>query len=215
MYKLSDRATLSNTLYYIRGKGYYEQFKSDTDYRVYDIDPPYRRPAIAPTPADLVRQQWVQKNQNGWNPRLDIEHRRGTHSIGGSFYYFDSDHWGQVVWAQNITGPLDPRYRYYQYCGKKYVGSFFVQELYNLNNRLSLQATAQLRYQRYRFDQEKMGAFKGFDYDVDWLFFSPRLGVNVALTEQLNLFGNFAVSSRTPTDAAIYDANDNLLRPAS
>ena len=71
-----------------------------------------------------------------------------------------------------------------------------------------------MRYQRYKFDQERMGAFKGFDYDLDWLFFSPRLGFNLALTEQLNLFTNFAVSSRTPTDAAIYDANDPNILPS-
>ncbi len=217
-YRLSDNATLSNTLYYIRGKGYYEQYKDERDYREYNISPlltnidpetgePY-------TDGDVVRQQWVQKNQTGWNPRLDVTHEKGMHSVGGSFYYFDSDHWGQVVWAQNINGALDPRHRYYQYYGKKYVASVFAQEYYKLTEKLGAQMTAQVKYQKYDFDQDRMGAFLGHDYSLDWLFFSPRAGLTYNISNRLSLFGNFAVSSRTPTDAAIYDANDPYILPS-
>ncbi len=206
VYKLSNRATLTNTLYYIRGKGYYEQLKYDADYRLYDIMPPYRDPSD--TVGNLVRQQWVHKNQYGWNPRLDIEHSRGTHSVGGSFYFFDSDHWGEVVWAEHLRNALDPRYKYYQYSGKKYVGSFYVTESYAITEKLRGQATAQLRYQRYRFNQVRMGEYVGYRYDLDWLFFSPRLGVNYALDPHTSVYVNAAVSSRTPTDAEIYEAGD-------
>jgi len=206
VYKLSDRAVVSNTLYYIRGKGYYEQLKPDGDYRMYDINPPYRDPAD--TIGNLVRQQWVQKSQYGWNPRLDIEHRRGTHSIGGSFYYFDSDHWGQVVWAEHVRSPLDPRYRYYHYFGKKYVGSIYGTETYAMTEKLRGQATAQIRYQRYKFDQVRTGEFPGYRYDLDWFFFSPRLGLNYAFDPYTSAYISAAVSSRTPTDAEIYDAGD-------
>lgn len=217
-WRLNDRTTLSNTLYYIRGKGYYEQFKSGRDFFEYNISPtitgidtstgqPFRS-------GDLVRQQWVEKSQYGWNPRLDIDHKRGKHSVGGSFYYFASDHWGQVVWAQHIDGLLNPRNRYYQYDGKKWVGSLYAQEQLELTETISAQLTAQLRYQRYRFDQDIMGAFKGFDYDIDWLFFSPRMGINYRLSERTNLYSHFAISSRTPTDASIYDANDPFTLPS-
>lgn len=208
-YHFNDRVTLTNTLYYIRGKGYYEQLKTDANFTEYDLT------AYSDSSSgDLVRQQWVTKNQTGWNPRLDIEHARGRHSVGGSFYYFSSQHWGQVVWAKNISGSLDPRHRYYEYFGKKWVGSFYGQEYYRLTSRLSTQLTAQLRYQRYKFDQAKMGAFKGFNYDVDWFFFSPRVGLNYAVNDNVHLYTNFAVSSRTPTDASIYDANDPTILPS-
>ena len=206
VYKLSERATLSNTLYYIRGKGYYEQLKRDADYRLYDIMPPYRD--AADTIGNLVRQQWVYKNQYGWNPRLDIEHKRGTHSIGGSFYYFDSDHWGNVVWAEHLRGAFDPRYRYYQYSGKKYVGSLYITETYAMTDKLKGQTTAQTRYQRYRFSQIRMGEYPGYRYDLDWFFFSPRLGLNYAFDSHTSGYVNAAISSRTPTDAEIYDAGD-------
>ena len=206
--------TLTNTFYYIRGKGYYEQLEtlsSNADFVEYGIDTAF----AALDTANLVRQQWVYKNQWGWNPRLDIEHTRGSHSLGGSFYYFDSDHWGQVVWAEGITDPnYDPRQRYYQYYGKKWVGSLFAQEYYKLTDRLAAQLTAQVRYQRYSFNQDRMGPYKGYAYNVDWLFFSPRLGLNYRATDNLSFFANAAISSRTPTDASMYDANDPYVMPS-
>jgi len=208
-YKINDRMTLSNTLYYIRGKGYYEQFKDDRDYFEYNLTS-----FSDSSSGHLVRQKWVTKNQVGWNPRLNVEHEKGSHAIGGSFYYFDSDHWGQVVSAQFLDGAIDPTHQYYNYTGKKQVGSIYGQEHYRFNDKLSAQATGQLRYIRYDFDQVKMGAFKGYDYVVDWLFFSPRIGLNYKVTDQTNIFANFAVASRTPTDEAIYEADDPWLMPS-
>jgi iron complex outermembrane receptor protein len=218
VYRINDRTTLSNTLYYIRGKGYYEQLKDDQELSLYGIDPAQveidTNTGLPYEEGNLVRQQWVKKNQYGLNPRLDIEHEHGRHTLGGSFYYFESNHFGQVVWAQHISGFVDPQYKYYQYYGDKILGSIYAQEYYRINERLSTQVTAQLRFQRYKFDQEKMGAFLGHQYDLDWLFFSPRVGFNYQLTDRLSLFTNFAVSSRTPTDASIYDANDPEILPS-
>jgi len=208
-YKVNERMTLFNTLYYIRGKGYYEQFKGNRDYSEYNLGS-----LSDSSSGDLVRQKWVTKNQVGWNPRVNIEHKKGSHSVGGSFYYFDSDHWGQVVSAQFLNRAVDPTHRYYNYTGKKQVGSLYGQEHYKFNERLNVQATGQLRYIRYDFDQVKMGAFKGYDYVVDWLFFSPRIGANYKVTDEASLFANFAVSSRTPTDEAIYEADDPWLMPS-
>ena len=208
-YRFNDRITLSNTLYHIRGKGYYEQFKDDRDYVEYDLT------ALSDSSAgDLVRQKWVFKSQFGWNPRLSIEHSRGTHNLGGSLYYFESDHWGEVVQAEFLNGVLEKGTRYYDYAGKKYVGSLFATEDLRLTDKLAGQLTAQLRFQKSQFDQERAGAFKGYDYDIGFLFFSPRIGISYAVDTNLNLFANFAIASRTPSDGAVYEADDPWKLPS-
>lgn len=208
-YRLNENMMLSNTLYYIRGKGYYEQYKKDRSYVEYNLTN-YSDSASG----DLVRQKWVTKNQVGWNPHLTVEHSKGRFVVGGSFYTFSSHHWGQVVSAEFLQGTVDPTHRYYTYYGKKKVGSLYAQELYHLTDKLSLHTAAQLRYIHYNFNQEKIGAFKGYRYSLDWLFFSPRIGVSYAVTPKLSLHTNFAISSRSPTDDAIYDADDPWLLPS-
>jgi iron complex outermembrane receptor protein len=215
-YTLSRTATLYNTLYFIRGKGWYEEQALGALYSDYNIDTSVTGGTAN---GDLIRVQSVEKFQVGWNPRLELKHSRGVHSFGGSFYYFESDHFGQVTWAQNISGALDTRHKYYQHYGTKKVGSLFAQEYYRLTDRLSVQATGQMRFQSYRFEQEKLGAFAGYDYDLTWLFFSPRLGLNYRLpladeSHSANIYANFAIASSTPTDNAIYNASDPYAFPS-
>lgn len=204
-YRLSERATLDNTIYYIRGKGYWEQKIGSATFADYAIDTSLTGGEPS---GDLVRQLWVYKHQVGWNPRLDIEHDRGRHTIGGSVYYFKSDHWGNVVWARPLVGMLDPQHKYNQYYGRKQVASLYGQEKYDLSERWSLRATAQLRYQRYDMEQTGMGAFETYDYAYDWLFFSPRLGITYQPRENLSLHALIGVSSRTPAEPNVYDAEN-------
>lgn len=206
-YEINDRMTLKNTLYYIRGTGYYEQYKNGNiiDYNISAgdlIDP-------SQTDIDLVRQKWVEKNQYGWNPRLDLEHNRGKLSLGGAFYYFDSDHWGQVTWAENVSADaVDPKHRYYQYYGEKESASIYALEYYELSKKIRLMGNLQLRYLNYRFDQAELGALPGYDYDVNWLFLSPRAGVTWLIDDHSEIFFSFGVASREPADVSIYDAEE-------
>lgn len=209
-YQLNDNLALRNTLYYIRGKGYYEQYKSDQDYFEYNIPDS----AADSSSGDLVRQKWVAKNQYGWNPRLDWEHKNGTASIGGSFYYFNSDHWGQVVWAEGLNKGIDPEHKYYQYFGKKYYSSLYFHEYYFPAEKIKLMGNIQLKYLKYDFDQTRMGALYGYNYKLNWLFLSPRAGVTYLFNDNTDIFFNLTLSSREPEDATIYDAEDPWSLPA-
>lgn len=210
-YRLNDNLTLKNTFYYIRGKGYYEGLKNGKTYFEYNI-PLSARIDTTIDEIDLVRQKWVTKNQYGWNPRLDWKHSNGSAVFGGAFYYFDSDHWGEIVWAENVD--IDPRYRYYQYFGKKYSASAYLLENYSLTEKVRLTGNLQLRYLKYDFRQTKMGVYEGYEYTLDWLFFSPRAGVTYLIGDNADIFFNFAVSSREPDDKIIYDADYPYAKPA-
>jgi len=220
-YRVSDDLTIRNTLYYIRGRGFYEQYKSGrTDLGEYNLTPD----DLADTAGyagddwfgiDLVRQKWVSKHQLGWNPRLDWTHSRGSTTLGGSLYYFESTHWGQIVWAENITSAIAPQHKYYEYYGTKYHASLFVDEQYDLSERWLFSGSLQLKFLRYSFDQMAIGAFADpTQFDLDWLFLAPRAGLTYHANEKIDLFASFAISSREPADAVIYDADDQWADPA-
>ncbi|PKK83999.1 MAG: hypothetical protein CVT49_06115 [candidate division Zixibacteria bacterium HGW-Zixibacteria-1] len=206
-YKLNDYTTLKNTLYYIRGEGYYEQYKSGRDIFEYNIP---ASSLIDPemSEIDLVRQKWVTKNQYGWNPSLDWDHANGTAVFGGAFYYFDSEHWGQVIWAENLSSRLDPRHRYYEYFGRKLSASVYGLEYYSLTDKIKLMGNLQFRFLRYDFDQTRLGALPGYQYDINWTFISPRTGITYQPNVNSDIHFSFAMASREPTDVTIYDAEE-------
>jgi iron complex outermembrane receptor protein len=161
-----------------------------------------------------VRQKWVTKHQVGWNPRLDWKHAHGLTSLGGSFFRFESDHWGQVVWAENVTSAIAPDHRYYEYFGEKYHISIYAHEYYHLSGRWRLMGNIQLKYLQYDFNQTRLGAFPGHVFDLNWLFLSPRVGLTYLPNDNSDIFFSIAISSREPEDATIYDADDPDIVPA-
>jgi iron complex outermembrane recepter protein len=216
---LKPNLTLHSTLYHIHGNGYYEQYKAGSSFSQYNLPPEFvvgsRGDTVdVITAGDLVRQQWVNKNQWGWSPSLEFARGKGTTQVGGSFYYFDSDHWGQVVWAQGITRQLDPRLKYYEYFGKKYFAALYAAQDYKLSDHFNLMANLQYRHQTYDFQQTRMGAFPGYDFHVNWDFLSPRIGVTYTISEKLSALFNYSLSQRAPADYEIYDAGDPEALPS-
>ena len=205
IYRFTDAATLNTTAYVISGKGYYEQFRYGESLRDYNLsdDPD----AVS----DLVRRKWVNKHQLGLNSQAEIKGDRSTTIVGGSYYFFESEHWGEVTWAEavnpslfNISVPA----RYYEYFGKYHNGSLYASRRQQLGERVTLSGNLQLRYLRRNIHMTPMGMYPTQIYDVDWLFFSPRLGVNYALTDNLSPYVSFSIASHEPNDDEIDDADD-------
>ncbi len=209
-YSLSESATLNTTAYYIRGVGYFEQFKTDRDPFEFNIS----NAQIVDTAdgeVDIVTQQWVKKNQLGLNTRLELKHEKGSHAVGVAGYYFDSNHWGQVNSTFNVSSAFILGQHYYEYFGKKLNFSAFADERYRLSQHLNVQVSLQLRHVRYSFNQNLIGAYvtgPQNNFNLSWTFLSPRFGLNYAFNNRHSVFSSFSVVSRTPRDQDIYDAND-------
>jgi outer membrane receptor protein involved in Fe transport len=59
-----------------------------------------------------------------------------------------------------------------------------------------------------------MGAFKGYEYTLKYLFLDPRLGIMWEAAEGLTLFANISTAHREPADSDIYDQSDPEAEPA-
>ncbi|MFC2150369.1 TonB-dependent receptor [Calditrichota bacterium] len=195
-YYFNKNLNLTNTLYYVRGVGYYEQNKYDADL----IDYGYQ-PFDDISSSDLVKQDWVKKNHVGWAPLLVWKHDRGTLTTGGDLQWFESDHYGLVLWGNTLPADSEPMHKYYNYAGKINSGGFFVREQYDWNHRLTLTGDFGLRYRWYNLQQDAVANFQGDDvnrFNVSDLFFDPKIGANFKLNQQMNLFGLLGVSHRPP-----------------
>jgi iron complex outermembrane receptor protein len=208
-YQLNSKLNLDNSLFYIKGKGYYEQLEDDEDLWEYGLcsEPDSLE-------SDLVRQKWVEKNQYGWVGRMNWQHRQGELTLGSYLSLFDSDHWGKVEKLLNPPAAVEdfqPGQHYYNYTGDKKYLTFFANEEYKLNPKLNLMLNLYYQYITYEFQQKEEGNFSGAllnSYEVDYSFFNPRFGVNYNLNENWNIYGNISQAQREPTDDELSDTWD-------
>ncbi len=209
IYNFSESVTLYNSLYLIKGKGYYEQLKMGDDLLDYNL-------SISSQSSDLIRRKWVNKNQIGFNSRTIINKERSEIGFGGSYYFFESEHWGEVIWAEalspsNLT--LGDPDRYYEYFGKYHNFSGFASVRRSMTDNLSLFANLQLRHLSKNIHQTPIGNFETTIYDLNWTFLSPRLGINYAFSERVSSYFSFSVASQDPIDDMIDDADNPADRP--
>lgn len=237
-WQISDKVSLDNTLFYIRGKGYYEGLKRNkklsdfgmspvatfdptlfggdsldyyaaTDIDGQDILVRDEQGRYTVRRSDLVRQKWVDKYQIGWIPRLHVQHAGGALTLGGEFFVFHSNHWGNVLWSKVTPPGTEPNLEYYGYNAERPTAAAYAHELYRLSEKLQLMGDLQLQYKYYHFKNKKIANFVGGlrnAYEVTDFFVNPKFGANYNASDQLNVFGSVSMSNREPADDDYYDA---------
>ena len=237
-FEINEKLTLDNTLFYIKGDGYYEGLKTNKRLTEFGMQPLttldpnffgadslnyyetveagdeevlYRDDSGRYTinRSDLVRQKWVDKYQMGWMPRLNWKHSKGDLTIGGEFFTFHSNHWGNVLWSKVSPFGTEPNLEYYGYNAERPTAAMYVHELYRISPKLQLMGDLQLQYKYYKFKHKNIAKFKGAlrnEYEVTDFFVNPKLGVNYNATDKINVFGSLSMSSREPADSDYYDA---------
>jgi iron complex outermembrane receptor protein len=206
-YSFNNDIDMKNSLFYVRGEGYYEQKKYGEDLWEYGLADEEEM-----LESDLIRQKWVVKNHYGLVSQFNYAHLNGTFSLGAYISLFNSDHYGEVEDVLDVELPdFNDGFQYYQYKGEKTYFNFYANESYQPIDNLNLMANLYFQNINYQFDQEEAGNFTGEylnSYEVDYRFFSPRLGANYNLTDRINMFANFSIAQREPTDAELYDTWD-------
>jgi iron complex outermembrane receptor protein len=234
-WQISTRLNLVNTLYSVHGDGYYENLKyteelTDFGMNFYETSDPalfgadslsYYQTIDDTTlyrtvdgnyiirNTDLTRQKFVDKNQYGWIGKITYRGDEGLLTVGSSLYYFKSNHRGQVLWANHIPYIYDPERQYYKYNGEKKSLSLYANYLYDIYPDTKLLANFLYENKSYSFKQEETALFKGAlinHYDVEYKFFSPRMGVNYSFSQDLSIYGNLSYSQRDPSDNEHWDS---------
>ncbi len=209
---LSDSVELVNRLYVIHGEGFYENFKEDASAHEYSLD---TLAGVAPdAELDLIRRKWVRKDHVGWVPHLAWTHGRGRLLVGGDWYTFHSDHWGDVLWADGFApGDFNDEFRYHRYTGDKDAYSLYASERLDLGGGLVATGDLHFQHKTYAFRQHETKNFAGDQlnaYEVDWDFFNPKAALNWQapgrpLGGALQLYGTVGINHREPTDGELFD----------
>lgn len=182
------RRNSDGTLYFEKGKGY-EIVRSD-----------------------MVTRLTVNNNTFGWFPKIQLKHSndKGTLVIGGEIRYHSSDHFGEITSGEALPPGTPSDYVYYFYNGGKRSYSVYANELLEITEKINAMIGLQYVFHRYNLSNDR---FKPYDFSLSYKFFTPRIGINYNINNELNAFVNFSIAKREPRLKDIYDAEDPYSKP--
>jgi len=210
--RLSENFFLNAAIFYVYGRGYYENYKKDKKLSDYLMEPVQ---IIAPdtdtvlttiTKSDIITRKWLKNDFYGTNLSLTYNYEN-LNLIGGlSSSYYNGQHFGQVIWAQ-YAGNSHIRHEWYRGSGIKKDNNGFIKINYRIFNNTNIYADLQYRYIHY--------VISGTDDNLTELdssariysFFNPKFGWRYRLNNKIQTYFLFAVAHREPTRANFTDAD--------
>src|SRR6185436_16840440 len=170
--QLTSRIKFNTGLFYIKGKGYYEQYKADQAYADYGLPEPVYGPDVI-TNTDIVRQLWLDNDFYGAIYSLHYSDKTSQFTLGGGWNRYKGNHYGDVVWAEK--GLALPG-RWYDLDANKNDLTIYLKQQTKIGSLFSV--FYDLQYRRVKYN------LYGFRYNPDLIikskhnFFNPKLGLS-------------------------------------
>ncbi len=209
--RLNEKTSFKNTLYLVKGSGYYKVQKYGRDYYSYNLDINNEYPDSLEwnLQTDLMRRKWIQNLYYGLVPTFTFQNGHFRNDLGLELRQYSGDHFGEVLQVSDpILGAIIPDvYEYYNYTGTKFSTTIFNHFVYSPG---AVHLTLDLQYQRHHWnlDQKIIGHFPGYQISANWDFFNPRVGAYYSVTEEFSLFTNYGIARKEPADDQILNADD-------
>ena len=189
--KLAAALTFNTGLFYVRGKGYYEQYKKDRKYADYGL-PNVVRGSQTITRTDLVRRLWLDNDFYGDVFSLQYIKNGTDLAIGGAFTNYLGDHFGEVIWAeQGLSGNT----RYYDVDAKKGDVNVYGKWQQRLGNGFQAYSDLQFRSVTHRIngfrDNPTINVRKSYS------FFNPKVGVTYS-KQRWTGFASYSIANKEP-----------------
>lgn len=205
---------LNAALHYTRGKGYYEQYKTNRSLVEYGLQPYIGADGEKVKKQDLIRKKDLDNGFGGGLFTLTRKFGRVDATLGGALNNYRGHHFGSVEWVRNYIGPLDPSQEYYRHLGSKLDGNVYLRANVEAGKGINAYADLQYRGVRYRLD----GTTDTYDWNTEapqeidilrkYNFFNPKVGVNWhSRDERHRVFGSWSVAHKEPTHDNFTDAD--------
>lgn len=179
-HKISKHLSANVSLFYVRGFGYYEEFREKDAFSKYGLaDVTIGDSTIAES--NIIRRRWLDNHFYGTVFSLDYEKDSWNIIYGGGWNKYEGKHFGEIIWAE-IAANQNIRQRYYDNDAFKTDFNQFVKvakDWQTANGKVSTFADLQYRFIDY--------SFLGFDQNLQstqqeatFNFFNPKAGIDYA-----------------------------------
>ena len=222
----SDALTLTQTLFWFDGRGYYDERRDDSalsDYRLPGISTTdttlYPRDHYAQDANgvlvrdaqgrativrfDVTRRREVVNRHFGWLPRARYAYAGGALTVGGELRFHDGRHIGSVIAGDPLPpGTLNPS-TYYDYHPRTLAAGLYARWEWNLPHALRATSDASWRHAGYALRGDH---FDGVRFDQRYDFGAPRFALSWQPSPRWQAFASYAFASREPAFRDLYDA---------
>lgn len=183
--------------HYIRGRGYYEQFREDDDFGTYGYDPIQVNGETIEA-MDLIRRRWLDNHFGGSVFYINYNKDKFDLTLGGGANIYDGDHFGEVIWAQYLPSQ-SIRERYYDNNAVKTDANVYAKSTYEFNKFIFF-LDLQARHIDYSFLglEEVDNVIVDLQQRVNYLFFNPKGGLSYKLNNNNVFYSSYAVANREP-----------------
>lgn len=172
-HSIDKHFSVGSTLFYTRGKGYYEEYRTDQRFSRYG-----RPDFVAGTDTirrvDLIRQLWLDNHFYGGRLYLNYVSKKVDAGIYFNYNQYDAKHYGDVIWAQY---GFPDKYRWYNLDAFK--------NDFNVYSMADFKLTDQVRWLvdlQYRHVNYTLNGFRNnpdIRHDLQFNFFNPKSKLSI------------------------------------
>ncbi|GAB4128898.1 MAG: TonB-dependent receptor [Raineya sp.] len=208
--KINQYLNANVSLFYVRGAGYYEEFKEKDAFSKYGL-PDVTLGDSTFTESNIIRRRWLDNHFYGTVFSLDYEKNSWNVIYGGGWNKYEGKHFGEIIWAE-IAVNQNIRQRYYDNDAFKSDFNQFLKIAKEWNTekgRISVFGDLQYRFVGYNFlgfDQNLQSTQQNADFN----FFNPKAGIDYAFgAKKHRIYALWGVAHREPNRNDFVESTPN------
>ena len=204
--RLNSNWNFALGLNYTHGSGFYEEyndlwydqnvgFSGTTSFDYLQLKP-FSLGDATILNTENISQKWLDNDYYVMTLGLNYNTDATSLNFGGLFSRYVGDHFGELVWGQNL-GEVVPNNRFYENKGIKTEGSFFAKATQGISEGFTAFVDLQIRSIGYEISGQIAGPAP-FSVDDDFLFFNPKAGLTYQVASGQKIYFSYAKAQREP-----------------
>ena len=204
--RLNSKWNIALGLNYTHGSGFYEEyndlwydqnisFSGATSFDYLQLKP-FTIGDTTISDSENISQKWLDNDYYVITLGLNYNTEATSLNFGGLYSYYVGDHFGDLIWGQNLGEAL-PNHRFYENQGIKKEGSFFAKATQTLSEGFTGFIDLQLRSIGYQVSGQIAGP-ASFSVDDNFVFFNPKAGLTYEVASGQKLYFSYAKAQREP-----------------
>ena len=205
--KINSSWSTSLGLNYTYGRGYYEEYNdsgSDTNFSYLGLTPlEVGGQTISET--ENVTRKWLDNDFYVITLSANYLKNETRLDFGMLFSRYIGDHFGTLIWAQNV-GDILPRSRFYENQGDKREINIFAKIEQPITEKLVSFIDFQYRNVNYDVNGQIAGPML-FNVESNYKFFNPKAGVTYQISNNQQFYFSYSKAQREPSRSDFENGN--------